>query len=47
MKLGTNGFDIWVFHKQKAEPEYLLLHISQEKADKWDKSEPEQNSPDD
>ena len=35
MKLGTNGFDIWVFHKQKTEPEYLLLHTSQEKADKW------------
>ena len=35
MQLGTNGFDLWIFHKQKVEPEYLLLHTSQEKADKW------------
>ena len=35
MQLGTNGFDLWVFHKQNTEPEYLLLYTSQEKADKW------------
>ena len=35
MQIGTNGFDLWVFHKQHPEPAYLLLHTSQEKADKW------------
>ena len=35
MQLGTNGFDIWVFSKQSDINKYLLLHTSQEKADKW------------
>lgn len=35
MKLRTNVADVWVFHKADGEPKYLLLHTSQEKADKW------------
>jgi 8-oxo-dGTP pyrophosphatase MutT (NUDIX family) len=35
MNLRTNVVDLWVFHKQRRQPEYLLLHTSQEKADKW------------
>jgi hypothetical protein len=35
MQFGTDGFDLWVFHRQETEPRYLLLHTSQEKADKW------------
>lgn len=35
MKLNTNVFDLWVFHKQEEAPNYLLLHTSNEKADKW------------
>jgi len=35
MKLRTNLFDLWVFHKDAPEPEYLIFHTSQEKADKW------------
>ncbi|MCK4682182.1 NUDIX domain-containing protein, partial [Candidatus Bipolaricaulota bacterium] len=35
MKLRTNAFDLWVFHRQDRSPEYLLYHTSQEKADKW------------
>jgi ADP-ribose pyrophosphatase YjhB (NUDIX family) len=35
MELRTNLFDLWVFHKEQAEPEYLIFHTSQEKADKW------------
>ena len=35
MKLRTNAFDLWVFHRQGSSPEYLLYHTSQEKADKW------------
>ena len=35
MKLRTNLLDLWVFHKQTLEPEYLLFYTSQEKADKW------------
>ena len=35
MKLRTNLFDLWVFHKETAEPEYLIFYTSQEKADKW------------
>jgi len=35
MNLRTNVVDLWVFHKGESEPKYLLLHTSQEKADKW------------
>jgi len=35
MKLRTNVVDVWVFHLANGEPRYLLLHTSQEKADKW------------
>ena len=35
MKLRTNAVDVWVFHKRDDQPKYLLLHTSQEKADKW------------
>ena len=35
MKLNTNVFDLWTFHKEEGETKYLLLHTSQEKADKW------------
>jgi len=35
VKLRTNVVDVWTFHKQDSEPKYLLLHTSQEKADKW------------
>jgi hypothetical protein len=35
MKLNTNTFDLWVYHKKDGIPKYLLLHTSQEKADKW------------
>lgn len=35
MKLRTNLLDLWVFHRQQGVPEYLLLHTSQEKADRW------------
>jgi hypothetical protein len=35
MKIRTNLFDLWVFHKEKIEPEYLIFHTSQRKADKW------------
>jgi len=35
MELRTNVVDVWVFHKAADEPKYLLLHTSQEKADKW------------
>jgi ADP-ribose pyrophosphatase YjhB (NUDIX family) len=35
VKLRTNGFDLWVYHKQDAKPKYLLFHTSQEKAEKW------------
>jgi len=35
MELRTNVVDVWVFHKAAGEPRYLLLHTSQEKADKW------------
>ncbi len=35
MELRTNVADVWVFHKAAEEPRYLLLHTSQEKADKW------------
>jgi hypothetical protein len=35
MNLRTNLFDLWVFHKELFEPQYLIFHTSQEKADKW------------
>ncbi|MBN2541815.1 NUDIX domain-containing protein [bacterium] len=35
MKLRTNLFDLWVYHKEDGIPKYLLFHTSQEKADKW------------
>ena len=33
--MGPKVFDLWVYYPQKGEPRYLLLHTSQEKADKW------------
>ncbi len=35
MELRTNAVDVWTFHKRDDAPKYLLLHTSQEKADKW------------
>ena len=35
MELLTNAFDLWVFTRVSEEPAYLLLHTSQEKADRW------------
>ena len=35
MKLLTNAFDLWVFTRAGNEPSYLLLHTSQEKADRF------------
>ena len=35
MKLNVNAFDLWVFDKSSEATKYLLLHSSQEKADKW------------
>jgi ADP-ribose pyrophosphatase YjhB (NUDIX family) len=35
MDFRTNVVDLWVFHKRDAEPKYLLLRTSPEKADKW------------
>ena len=35
MKLRANAFDVWVFERSGSEVRYLLLHTSQEKADKW------------
>ena len=35
MRLRTNLFDVGVFHRGMAEPEYLIFHTSQDKADKW------------
>ncbi len=35
MKLNTHVFDIWTYHLEDDEPKYLMLHTSQEKADKW------------
>ncbi|HLX50136.1 MAG TPA: hypothetical protein VKS82_17550 [Streptosporangiaceae bacterium] len=35
MKLLTNAFEMWVFTRAGAEPQYLLLHTSQEKADRF------------
>jgi len=35
MKLQVNVFDVWVFRKTASGPEYLLLHTSQHKADRY------------
>lgn len=35
MRLDTDVFDLWVFCRASPEPRYLLLHTSQEKAEKW------------
>ncbi len=35
MELQANAFDLWVFERSGPEAKYLLLHSSQEKADKW------------
>ena len=35
MKLRTDTFDLWFFHRSGDEPRYLLLHASREKADRW------------
>jgi ADP-ribose pyrophosphatase YjhB (NUDIX family) len=35
MNLRTNAFDLWTFRRDPDEPHYLILHTSQEKADKW------------
>ena len=35
MKLDPNVFDIWVFRRAAAEVQYLLLHTSQLKADRF------------
>ena len=35
MKLRTNNVDLWTYCKKGGQPRYLLLHTSQEKADKW------------
>jgi ADP-ribose pyrophosphatase YjhB (NUDIX family) len=31
----ANAFDVWVYRKDKDAVRYLLLHTSQEKADRW------------
>lgn len=35
MEFRTNAFDIWVFRRVPDAVHYLLLHTSQEKADRW------------
>ncbi len=35
MKHTCNIFDLWLFTRSEGEPRYLLMHTSQEKADKW------------
>jgi hypothetical protein len=35
MELLTNAFDLWVFTRTDAQPTYLLLRTSQEKADRF------------
>ena len=35
MKFRANAFDVWVFSRAEREPRYLLLHTSEEKANKW------------
>ena len=35
MKLESNVFDVWVFRRTPSQVEYLLLHTSQYKADRY------------
>src|SRR5687768_17935366 len=35
MKIRTNTFDLWIFHRRESEPRYLLFFSSPEKADAW------------
>jgi len=35
MQFRTNAFDIWVFRRDPDAVRYLVLHTSQEKADRW------------
>jgi hypothetical protein len=35
MKQGIGVFDVWVFRRDRDAVRYLLLHTSQEKADRW------------
>lgn len=35
MRLQVNVFDLWVFRKVVSDTEYLLLHTSQQKADRY------------
>jgi hypothetical protein len=35
MRQRVGAFDVWVYRKDSAEPRYLLLHTSQDKADRW------------
>jgi hypothetical protein len=35
MRLRTNIYDLWTFHRQNGSPRYLLYRTSQAKADKW------------
>lgn len=35
MKHSVKSFDLWIFHRDQGVPRYLMLHTSQEKADKW------------
>ena len=35
MQFRTNAFDIWAFRRDADAVRYLLLHTSQEKADRW------------
>lgn len=32
---GPKTFDLWIYHRCDSEPKYLMMHTSQEKADKW------------
>lgn len=35
MQYRTNAFDVWTFQRDRDAVRYLLLHTSQEKADRW------------
>jgi hypothetical protein len=35
VELNVNVFDVWTFRRARAGVEYLLLHTSQAKADRW------------
>jgi hypothetical protein len=35
MELLTNALDLWIFARSEAEPTYLLLRASQEKAERF------------